>query len=166
MPSCKRILIRPKAQQHVEKGRALLEEGKIQEAKAEAESALQLDSSFTAAIDLQLKVQEESNRAQAIAEWLQSSKQRLAEGMPEEAETLLAKMLELEPSNRQAKSLLTQVASEKAERQTAAAAAGKDAGGARALDAAELRSVHHAAHRSAEGISERRRNPAAAGYGA
>ena len=113
----KRILIRPKAQQHVEKGLALLEEGKIQEAEAEAESALQLDSAFTAAIDLQLKVQEEFNRAQAIAEWLQSSKQRLAEGMPEEAEALLAKILELEPSHRQAKSLMGQVATEKAERQ-------------------------------------------------
>ena len=112
----RRILIRPKAQQHVEKGRALLEEGKIQEAKAEAENALQLDSSFTPAQELQQKVQEEFNRAQSIAEWLQNSKQRLAEGMPEEAEALLAKVLELEPSDRQARSLLKQVASEKAER--------------------------------------------------
>jgi serine/threonine-protein kinase len=113
----RRILIRPKAQQHVEKGRAFLEEGKIQEAKAEAENALQLDSSFTPAQELQQKVQEEFNRAQSIAEWLQNSKQRLAEGMPEEAETLLAKVLELEPANRQAQSLLKQVASEKAERE-------------------------------------------------
>src|SRR6202030_1408417 len=39
----KRLLIRPRTRQYVEKGSALLEEGKIQEAKAEVESALQLD---------------------------------------------------------------------------------------------------------------------------
>ncbi len=112
----KRILIRPKAQLHVEKGCALLKEGKIQEARTEAESALHLDSSFEPAQELQRLVQQEVDRAQLVAEWLQFSKQRLAEGMPDEAEALLAKVLEVEPSNKQAKTLQQQVAKEKEER--------------------------------------------------
>jgi uncharacterized protein YbaR (Trm112 family) len=112
----KRLLIRPKAQQHVDKGRALLAEGKIQEARAEAENALQLDAVFDQAQELEKQVQRELDRAQVVAEWLQASRQRLAEGMPDEAEELLAKVLELEPANKQAAVLQQQVLVEKAER--------------------------------------------------
>ncbi|MGC2064965.1 MAG: protein kinase, partial [Candidatus Acidiferrales bacterium] len=112
----KRLLIRPKAQQHVDKGRALLAEGKIQEARAEAENALQLDAAFDQAQELEKQVQRELDRAHLVAEWLQASRQRLAEGMPDEAEELLAKVLELEPSNKQAAVLQQQVLVEKAER--------------------------------------------------
>ena len=112
----KRLLIRPKAQQHVDKGRALLAEGKIQEARAEAENALQLDAAFDQAQELEKQVQRELDRAQVVAEWLQASRQRLAEGMPDEAEELLAKVLELEPANKQAAVLQQQVLVEKAER--------------------------------------------------
>jgi hypothetical protein len=113
----KRLLIRPKAQQHVDKGRALLEEGRIQEARTEAESALQLDSTLGQAQELQKQIQRELNSAQKVAEWLQTSGQRLAEGKPEEAEELLAKVLEMEPANKQANDLERQVQAEKAERQ-------------------------------------------------
>jgi uncharacterized protein YbaR (Trm112 family) len=112
----KRLLIRPKAQQHVDKGRALFAEGKIQEARAEAENALQLDAAFDQAQELEKQVQRELDRAQVVAEWLQASRQRLAEGMPDEAEELLAKVLELEPANKQAAVLQQQVLVEKAER--------------------------------------------------
>jgi eukaryotic-like serine/threonine-protein kinase len=113
----KRILIRPRALQHVEKGRALLEEGRIQEARAEVENALQLDLSFEAAQELQKRVQHELDRAQIVAEWLQACRQRLAEGMPDEAEALLAKVLELDPCNKQANVLQQQGQAAKAERQ-------------------------------------------------
>lgn len=113
----KRILIRPKAQQHVEKSQALLVEGKILEAKAEVENALHLDSNFAPAQELQKQVQHELDRAQTVAEWLQSCRQRLAEGMPDEAETLLGKVLEVDPSNKEAAALQQQVRTEKAERQ-------------------------------------------------
>ncbi len=113
----KRLLIRPKAQQHVDKGRALLEEGRIQEARTEAENALQLDSTFEQAQELEEQVKREIDRAQTVAEWLQAAGQRLAEGVPEEAETLLAKVLQLEPANKQAKDLERQVLAEKEERQ-------------------------------------------------
>jgi hypothetical protein len=113
----KRVLIRPKTLQYVERGSALLEEGRIQEARAEAENALQLDSSFEPAQELQKRVQHELDRAQIIAEWLQSCRQRLAEGMPDEAEASLDKVLELDPSNKQAKLLQQAVQTEQAERQ-------------------------------------------------
>lgn len=113
----KRLSIRPRLQQQVDKGHALLKEGKVQEARAEAENALQLDSSFEPARELVTEIQRELERAGMIAEWLQASGQRLAEGMPDEAEELLAKVLEMEPANKQAKNLQQQVLAEKAERQ-------------------------------------------------
>jgi eukaryotic-like serine/threonine-protein kinase len=113
----KRILIRPRAQQYVEKGNALLEEGRIQEARAEVENALQLDSTFGSAQELQKRIQHELDRAQVVAEWLQSCRQRLAEGMPDEAETFLEKVLEVDPSNKQVGVLQQQARTEKAERQ-------------------------------------------------
>jgi len=113
----RRSLLRPKLQQQVEKGRALLAEGKAQEAKAEAEIVLQLDSSFEPGQALLKEVQAEIDRVRQLAEWMDAAKQRVAQGMLEEAEELLAKLLEVEPANPQAKSLQLQVSTEKAERQ-------------------------------------------------
>ncbi len=115
----KRILNRPKVQQFVDKGQTLLGEGKLQEAKVAAEHALQLDSSFVPAEELQRAIRAEIDRAQMVAEWLETAKQHIAEGLPNEAETLLAKVLEAEPSNAQAQSLQKQVLKEKAEREKA-----------------------------------------------
>ena len=112
----RRILIRPKVLQHVEKAGALLSEGRIQEARAEVENGLQLDSSFEPAQELLKRIQHELDRAQTIAEWLRAIRQRLAEGMPDEAEALFAKLLELDPSNKNAGVLQQQIQTEKAER--------------------------------------------------
>ena len=113
----RRVMIRPKAQKEVEKGESLLGEGKLQEARAAAEGALQMDSSFEPAQELQRSIQKELDRVQRVADWLDGAKQRLAEGMPDEAETLLAKVIEVEPANKQANKLLQQAAEEKKERQ-------------------------------------------------
>jgi serine/threonine protein kinase len=113
----KRILVRPKVQQFVEKGHTLLGEGKIQDARIAAESALQLDSSFEPAQELRRVVRQELDRAELIAGWLKAAKQRVAEGLPDEAEALVAKVLEAEPTNEQATALQQQVAQEKADRQ-------------------------------------------------
>jgi uncharacterized protein YbaR (Trm112 family) len=113
----RRVMIRPKAQKEVEKGESLLGEGKLQEARAAAEGALQMDSSFEPAQELQRSIQQELDRVQRVADWLDGAKQRLAEGMPDEAETLLAKVIEVEPANKQANKLLEQAAEEKKERQ-------------------------------------------------
>jgi hypothetical protein len=113
----KRILVRPKVQEYVQKGHALLGEGKIQDARIAAESALQLDSSFEPAQELRRVVRQELDRAEWIAGWLKAAKQRLAEGLPDEAEALVARVLEAEPSNEKAAALQQQVIQEKADRQ-------------------------------------------------
>ena len=113
----RRILIRPKLQQQIEKGQELLAEGKTQEARVEAEVVLQLDPTFEPAQELLKRVQQEIDRARQIAEWIDAAKQRLAQGILEEAEELLAKVLEAEPANQQANVLQLQVTNEKAERQ-------------------------------------------------
>jgi eukaryotic-like serine/threonine-protein kinase len=113
----KRLLNRPKVQEYVETGRALLEERKIQEAKAAAESALQLDSTFEPAQELQRIAEEEIERARQRAECLDAAKQCLVEGLLEQAEAHLANVLQAEPTNKHALDLQEQVNTEKAARQ-------------------------------------------------
>ncbi|MGA9797672.1 MAG: protein kinase [Terriglobales bacterium] len=113
----KRALIRPKAQQFVEKGMELLAQGKLQEARVEAENALKLDTNFEAAQELKKRVQQELDRYRLIAEYLDTAKLRLAEGLPEMAEEPLAKVLQLEPSNKTAQVLLDQVEKDKRQRE-------------------------------------------------
>jgi hypothetical protein len=113
----KRIHVRPKAQELVERGRALAEEGKLQDARVAAANALQLDSGFEPAQELQRMVRKELDRVQLVAGWLEAAKQHLAEGSPEEAEPVLAQVLQAEPSNRQAAGLQQQARKEKLERQ-------------------------------------------------
>ena len=113
----KRLSVRPQAQQHVEKGRALLQEGKFQEAGVEAGNALRLDSQFGPARELQQEVQREIDRARLVNECLQSAKQLLVEGQPEEAEALLLKAREADPANQQLPALQQQVREEKERRQ-------------------------------------------------
>ena len=162
----KRLLIRPKAQQHVDKGRALLAEGKIQEARAEAENALQLDAAFDQAQELEKQVQRELDRAHLVAEWLQASRQRLAEGMPDEAEELLAKVLELEPGNKQAAVLQQQVLVEKAERLRRLRLLERMQEARGLWTQLNYERLHRNPQRTAERISSRGGGPAAAGYGA
>lgn len=113
----KRVHNRPKAQQLVEKGQALLGEGKLQEARVAAENALQLDSSYRPAEDLQHAIQKELDRARQLADWLDAARRHLAEGLPDDAERLLGKVLEMEPRNAAAQNLQYQVFKEKAERE-------------------------------------------------
>ena len=113
----KRILVRPRVQQYVEQGHSWLGEGKIQDARIAAESALQLDSSFEPAQELRRVVRQELDRAELITGWLKAVQQRIAEGLPDEAEALVAKVLEVEPGNQKAAALHQQVIQEKADRQ-------------------------------------------------
>jgi serine/threonine protein kinase len=113
----RKLLNRPKAQQCVERGQALLDEGKLQQARIEMEHSLEFDSTFAPGLELQKAVLEKLARAKQISEWLEAAKQRLAEGMPEEAEVQLAKILEAEPSNAQAAALQQQAQKERVERE-------------------------------------------------
>src|ERR1700686_1441219 len=111
------VTLRPKAQQQVEKGKALLEEGKFAEAKVAADSALQMDSDFLPAQELQSLVKKEMERVQRVADWLARAKQLIAEGMPEDAEPLLGKVIEAEPANKRARALSEQALKQRAERE-------------------------------------------------
>ncbi len=113
----RRILNRPKAEQCVERGRGLLDEGKLQQAQVEAEHSLNFDSTFVPAIELHRAILEKLEQAKQISEWLEAAKQRLAEWAPEEAEILLAKILESEPSNAEAAALRQQAHRERIERE-------------------------------------------------
>jgi Protein kinase domain len=113
----RRLLNRPKAQQCIERAQALLDEGKLQQAKIEAEHSLEFDSTFAPGIEIQRAILEQLARAKQISEWLESARQRLAEGMPEEAEIQLAKILESDPSNAQAAALQQQAHKERIERE-------------------------------------------------
>jgi serine/threonine protein kinase len=113
----RRLSLRPKAQSHVEAGRTLLQQGKLQEARVEVESALHLDSQFTEARELQQQIQQGIKRAQAINELVRSLKQRLLEGLPDEAEALLRKLRDSDPGNHQLAALEEQISEERDRRQ-------------------------------------------------
>jgi serine/threonine-protein kinase len=112
----KRLSLRNKAQQHAEKGRSLLREGRLQEAAEEADSALQLDSQFAPARELRQEIQREIERLELVRQYLESARQRFAEGLPDEAENLLLKAKEADPANQQVLELQQQVLQEKERR--------------------------------------------------
>ena len=113
----KRLAVRDKAQQHVELGRRLLQEGKVREASEEVDHALRLDSQFEPAGALQLEIEQENQRLQLGQQYLESARQRFVEGLPDEAEALLLKAQEVDPSNPQLPTLRQQVLEEKERRQ-------------------------------------------------
>jgi len=113
----KKKLLRPQAQQLVENGSSSLKDGKLDEARALANSALELDSAFEPAQELLAKIQLEASRAKLLNEKLQAARQRLAEGLLDEVDALLAPILEREATNRQALLLQEQVLEERSRRQ-------------------------------------------------
>src|SRR5260370_20838278 len=89
----------------------------MEEGKGGADGALEMESSFVPAEELRRLVQKESDRVQRVADWLDSAKQRLAEGMPEEAEALLAKVIDGQPSHKKTRATLGRASQEKTKRQ-------------------------------------------------
>jgi predicted Ser/Thr protein kinase len=113
----KKKLARPKVQQHVEHGLELLEGGKLDEANAQADNALELDSTFEPAQMLRRKIQEEENRVRLLNEKLQTARQRLAEGLLDDVEAILATILEGGSANGEALLIQEQVQEERSRRQ-------------------------------------------------
>ncbi len=113
----RKIASRPEVEEHVARARSLLQEGKLHEANVEVGTARSIDSSFAAAKELQRELQEEVARVRQVNDWLQLLKQHLIEGLPEEAEALLAKVQQADPNNPQLPALQEQVADERARRQ-------------------------------------------------
>ncbi len=111
-----RLAVRPKAQQCVEKGRALLQQGNLQAASSEADSALRMDSKFEAARELLQEIGRERERLQVVHEHLQAAKQKLVEGLPDEAEELVAKVREMAPSHPQLSGIESQIVEQKDQR--------------------------------------------------
>jgi hypothetical protein len=107
----------PQMKARVEKGHSLLATKQFDEAKAEAEAALHLDSSFRPARELLAQVQAAAERERALSQELRTSRQRLVEDDIPEAEAHLAKALEIDPESAAARELQKQIREEKARRE-------------------------------------------------
>ena len=113
----KRMTVLPEAQEHVKKAEALLKEGKIPEATAEAEAAIKLDSVYQPAQDVKVRIQEEANRQQLVKDYLRTTRQRLAEGDITAADQTLKKLLEADSASKEGQELRKQLEEEKNRRQ-------------------------------------------------
>jgi serine/threonine protein kinase len=113
----RRAEIQPKVQEHLSRGRSLLQSGQFREAQAEAEAALGLDSRHEPAQKLIAEVEAAAARAQQLEQKLRLTKQRLAEGALVEAETALRQAIDLDASHPQALELKRQIAEEQARRE-------------------------------------------------
>jgi serine/threonine protein kinase len=112
----RRQQIVPQLQSRVENAQKLLAEGSNEEAKAEAEAALKLDSSFQPARIIVSQARVALDRIREIALSIGISTQRMEEGSLTEAETQLDKVLALDPGNTAARDQLKQLQDERSSR--------------------------------------------------
>lgn len=103
----------PKLKEMVAAGQKLMQAGKFEEARAEIENALRIDSNFQPARELLSAVQKAAERNQAVQAGLRTTRQRMAEGSLTEAEQSVAQALALAPDNPEAQSLRRQIEEEK-----------------------------------------------------
>jgi serine/threonine protein kinase len=113
----RRQQIVPQLKSKVERAQKLLAEGRNEEAKAEGEAALKLDSSFQPAREIISRARAAIERTREIDQAIKISKQQLAEGALTDAETQLGKVLEIEPENLAARDQLKQVQGERSTRE-------------------------------------------------
>src|ERR1700730_17111869 len=112
----RRQQIVPQLQSRVENAQKLLAEGSNEEAKAEAEAALKLDSSFQPAQKIVSQARVALDRMREIALSIRLSTQRMEEGSLTDAETQLDKVLALDPDNTAARDKLKQLQEERSGR--------------------------------------------------
>jgi len=113
----KRKQVVPQLKARVENAGRLLASGQVEEAKAEVEAALKLDSTYQPARELMGQAQAALERARNITQALRTSKQRMAEGALTEAELELDKVLEIDPGNNAAREQLKQIREERSRRE-------------------------------------------------
>jgi serine/threonine-protein kinase len=113
----RRKQIIPQIKSRVEKAERLLASGQPEDAKAEVEAALKLDSTFQPARDLLDQANAVIERARNVTQALRSSKQRMVEGALTEAELELDKVLELDPGNAAAHQQIKQLKEERSRRE-------------------------------------------------
>lgn len=107
----------PQLKARVENAGRLLANGQVEDAKAEVEAALKLDSTYQPARELLGQAQAALERARNITQALRTSKQRMAEGALTEAELQLDKVLEIDPGNAAAREQLKQIREERSRRE-------------------------------------------------
>src|SRR5216683_2896277 len=107
----------PQMKARVENAGKLLANGQVEDAKAEAEAALKLDSTYQPAREVLGQVQAALERAHNITQALRTSKQRMAEGALTEAELQLDRVLEIDPGNAAAREQLKQIREERIRRE-------------------------------------------------
>jgi eukaryotic-like serine/threonine-protein kinase len=113
----RREQIVPQLKSKLENAQKLFAEGRNEEAKAEAEAALKLDSSFQPARQILSQVRTALERAREIDSAIRASRQRMAEGALTDAETQLDRVLSLDPSNATALDQHKQVQEERSSRE-------------------------------------------------
>jgi len=107
----------PQLKARVESAGRLLANGQVEDAKAEVEAALKLDSTYQPAREMLSQAQAALERARNISQALRTSKQRMAEGALTEAELQLDKVLEIDPGNAAAREQLKQIREERSRRE-------------------------------------------------
>lgn len=113
----RREQILPRVKRTVEAGRNLLQEGRLNEAMAEAEAAIQIDSAFGPARQLLAEVNAAVEKQRSLRQAVNVAKQKLVEGDLEEAERQLGHALDIDRSDTAAQELLRQIRDEQARRE-------------------------------------------------
>jgi serine/threonine protein kinase len=113
----RREQIVPQLKSRLENAQKLFAEGRNEEARAEAEAALKLDSSFQPAREILSQVRAAIDRAREIDLAIRASRQRMADGALTDAETQLDRALALDPANTTALDQLKQVRDERSNRE-------------------------------------------------
>ncbi|MDE3136126.1 MAG: hypothetical protein KGL59_06110 [Acidobacteriota bacterium] len=108
----RRQQVLPRVKEQLDKAREKLDAGRFQEAKAEAQAALQLDSTYQPAREMLAEVEGAVKRVRELDKKLRDSKQRLAEGSLTDADRQLDDVLALDPENAQAQELRRQIREE------------------------------------------------------
>src|SRR5262249_21223109 len=108
----------PQIKDHLSKAEKLLHDGKLDEAKHEAEASLKLDSLYEPAVSVMKQVEEALDRAKKLKTMLKSSQQHMAEGSLTQANIELDKVLELAQYHPEERALKKQLATEMAKRET------------------------------------------------
>jgi serine/threonine protein kinase len=105
----KRAQVGSQVRSALDSAQNLLKEGRHQEAKAEAEAALRLDSTFGPARELLAEVERAAERARSVQENLQVARQRLGEGALTEAAQEIQNVLNLDATNSQVLALQKEI---------------------------------------------------------
>ena len=113
----RREQIVPQLKSRLENAQKLFAEGRNEEARAEAEAALKLDSSFQPAREILSQVRAAIDRAREIDLAIRASRQRMTDGALTDAETQLDRALALDPANATALDQLKQVRDERSNRE-------------------------------------------------